>query len=49
MLSNRLFGKETSKSQAILAAVSRRARQVGRSLTRQELCQVLAEITGGTP
>ncbi len=49
MMSKPLSSAETSKPQAILAAVSRRARQVGRSLTRQELCQVLAEITGGTP
>ncbi len=48
-LSTSLSSREPSQSQAILAAVARRARQVGRGLTRQELCQVLAEVTGGTP
>ncbi len=37
------------KSRQILAAVYHRARQVGRALTRQELCQLLTETLGGTP
>ncbi|MEN9230271.1 MAG: hypothetical protein Q6L68_05145 [Thermostichus sp. DG02_5_bins_236] len=37
------------KSQQILTAVYQRARQVRRGLTRQEICQLLTEATGGTP